>query len=104
MMLGFVHWSDLSIIFCRQSHTKSPMRSARVAINESYKVKAKIRKFILAVNYILAVIICLTLLAQTHIPIVERALYGFGAIFVGMGIRKVVKTLISLDEDNLGEK
>ena len=66
-------------------------------------MKAKIRKFILAVNYIIAVIICLTLVAQTQIPIVERALYGFGAIFLGMGVRRVVKTLMPLDEDNLGK-
>ena len=79
------------------------MRPNRIAINESDKVKATIRKFILAVNYIIAVIICLTLVAQTPIPIIERALYGFGAIFLGMGIRRVVKALMPLDEDNLGE-
>ena len=79
------------------------MRPHRIAINESDKVKATIRKFILAVNYIIAVIICLTLVAQTQIPIIERALYGFGAIFLGMGIRRVVKALMPLDEDNLGE-
>ena len=66
-------------------------------------MKATIRKFILAVNYIIAVIICLTLVAQTQIPIIERAFYGFGAIFLGMGIRRGVKILIPLDEDNLGE-
>jgi len=64
-------------------------------------VKAKIRKFILAVNYIIAVIICLTLVAQTQIPIVERAFCGFGAIFLGMGVRRVVKALLPLNEDNL---
>ena len=79
------------------------MRPNRIAINESDKVKATIRKFILAVNYIIAVIICLTLVAQTQIPIIERALYGFGAIFLGMGVRRVVKALMPLDEDNLGE-
>jgi len=79
------------------------MRPNRIAINESDKVKATIRKFILAVNYIIAVIICLTLVAQTQIPIIERALYGFGAIFLGMGIRRAVKALMPLDEDNLGE-
>ena len=78
------------------------MRPARIAIYESEKVKARIRKIILAANYVVAVIICLTLVAQTQIPIVERALYGFGAIFFGMGVRRVVKTLIPLDEDNLG--
>lgn len=75
----------------------------RIAINETGHVKAKIRKFILAVNYIIIVIICLTLLAQTQIPIVERALYGFGSIFLGMGIRRVVKTLMPLDKDNPAE-
>ena len=79
------------------------MRPNRIAINEGDNVKATIRKFILAVNYIIAVIICLTLVAQTQIPIIDRALYGFGAIFLGMGIRQVVKALMPLDEDNLGE-
>ena len=79
------------------------MRPNRIAINESDKVKATIRKFILAINYIIAVMICLTLVAQTQIPIIERALYGFGAIFLGMGIRRVVKALMPLDENNLGE-
>ena len=73
------------------------------AINESHEVRATIRKFILAVNYTVAVVICLILVAQTQIPFVERAIYGFGTIFLGMGIRRVVKTLMPLDEDNLGE-
>ena len=75
----------------------------KAAINESDKVKATIRKFILAVNYTIAVVICLILVAQTQIPFVERAIYGFGTIFLGMGIRRVVKALMPLDEDNLGE-
>ena len=79
------------------------MRPERVTVYESEEVKATIRKFILAINYIIAVMICLTLVAQTQIPIIERALYGFGAIFLGMGIRRVVKALMPLDEDNLGE-
>ena len=79
------------------------MRPKRISGNESDKVKATIRKYILAINYTIAVIICLTLVAQTQIPIVERALYGFGAIFIGMGIRRVVKTLMPLDEDHMGE-
>ena len=69
----------------------------------SDKVKTTIRKLILAVNYTIALIVCLTLLAQTQMPIVERALYGFGAIFVGMGIRRMVKTLMPLDQDNQGK-
>ena len=72
-------------------------------MNETCDVRAKIRKFILVVNYIIVVIICLTLLAQTQIPIVERALCGFGAIFLGMGVRRAVKTFMPIDEDNLGE-
>tara|TARA_B100001564_G_scaffold354641_1_gene365580 strand:- start:890 stop:1105 length:216 start_codon:yes stop_codon:yes gene_type:complete len=69
----------------------------------SEKVKITIRKLILAVNYTIAVIICLTLLASTQMPIVERTLYGFGAIFLGMGIRRMVKTLMPLDQDNQGK-
>ena len=48
-------------------------------------------------------IICLTLVTQTQIPIAERALYGFGAIFLGMGVRRAVKALMPLDKDNLGK-
>ena len=66
----------------------------------SDKVKTTIRKLILAANYTIALIVCLTLLAQPQMPIVERTLYGFGAIFVGMGIRRIVKTLMPLDQDN----
>ena len=75
----------------------------KLTIGEIDKVKATIQKIILWVNYTIAVVICLILLAQTHIPIVERAIYGFGAIFLGMGIRRVVKTLMPLDEDNPSE-
>ena len=79
------------------------MRQKRTAIYESVKLRVTIRKFILTVNYIIAVIICLILVTQTQTPIVERALYGFGAIFLGMGIRRAVKTLIPLDEDYLSK-
>ena len=64
-------------------------------------MKATIRKFILAVNYTIAVVICLALVAQPQVPIIERALYGFAAILIGMGIRRMVKTLMPLDEDHL---
>ena len=66
-------------------------------------MKATIRKFILAVNYTIAVVICLALVAQPHVPIIERALYGFTAILIGMGIRRMVKTLMPLDEDHMDE-
>ena len=67
-------------------------------------MKATIRKFILAVNYTIAVVICLALVAQPQVPIIERALYGFAAILIGMGIRRMVKTLMPLDEDRMDEK
>ena len=61
------------------------------------------RQFILIGNYTITVIICLILLAQTQMPIVERALFGFGAIFIGMGIRRMIKSVMPLDEDNQGK-
>ena len=64
-------------------------------------MKATVRKFILAVNYTIAVIICLALVAQPQVPIIDRALYGFAAILIGMGIRRMVKTLMPLDEDHM---
>ena len=64
-------------------------------------MKATIRKFILAVNYTIAVVICLALVAQPQVPIIERALYGFAAILIGMGIRRMIKTLMPLDEDHM---
>lgn len=73
----------------------------KLADNEIDKVKVRIKKFILAVNYIITVVICLIMLTQTQIPIIERAFYGFGAIFLGMGIRRMVKAVMPLDEDNL---
>ena len=78
------------------------MRTKTITIIESDKLRATIRKFILATNYAIAAIICLALVTQAQIPIIERALYGFAAIFLGMGVRRLVKTLIPLDEDNLG--
>ena len=76
----------------------------KLADNESNKVKIRFKKFILAANYLVIVVICLILLSQTQIPIIERAFYGFGAIFLGMGMRRMVKTLMPLDEDNLSGK
>ena len=64
-------------------------------------MKATVRKFILAVNYTIAVVICLALVAQPQVPIIERALYGFAAILIGMGIRWMVKTLMPLNEDQM---
>ena len=52
-------------------------------------------------NYTIAVVICLALVAQPQVPIIERALYGFAAILIGMGIRRMVKTIMPLEEDNM---
>ena len=76
----------------------------KLADNERDKVKIRVKRFILAANYLVIVVICLILLSQTQIPIIERAFYGVGAIFLGMGMRRMVKTLMPLDEDNLSGK
>ena len=76
----------------------------KLADNESDKVKIRVKQFILAANYLVIVVICLILLSQTQIPIIERAFYGFGAIFLGMGMRRMVKAVMPLNEDNLSGK
>ena len=47
-------------------------------------MKLKIRAAILALNYAMAVIICLSLLIADQFSIAERAVYGFGAILIGL--------------------
>ena len=64
-------------------------------------MRATIRKFILAVNYTIVVVICLVLVTSTQIPLFERAVFGFGAIFAGIGVRWLVKMLMPLAEDQL---
>ena len=66
-------------------------------------MKATIRKFILAVNYTIVVVICLVLVTSPQLPLLERAIFGFSAIFAGMGVRRVVKMLMPLAEDQLNE-
>jgi hypothetical protein len=58
------------------------------------KMKLKIKAVILALNYAIAVIICLTLLVADQFSLAERAVYGFGAILIGMAIRNIVTTMI----------
>ena len=62
-------------------------------------MKATIRKFILVVNYTIVVIICLVLATSPQLPFLERAIFGFGTIFAGMGVRQLVKMLMPLAED-----
>jgi len=57
-------------------------------------MKLKIRAAILALNYAMAVIICLSLLVADQFSIAERAVYGFGAILIGMAIRNFVTAMI----------
>jgi hypothetical protein len=57
-------------------------------------MKLKIKAVILALNYAIAVIICLTLLVADQFSLAERAVYGFGAILIGMAIRNIVTTMI----------
>ena len=64
-------------------------------------MKATIRKFLLALNYTIVVVICLVLVTSPQIPLFERAVFGFGAIFTGMGVRRLVKMLMPLAEDQL---
>tara|TARA_Y100000589_G_C26673183_1_gene434751 strand:- start:118 stop:333 length:216 start_codon:yes stop_codon:yes gene_type:complete len=68
------------------------------------KVKSKIKKFILAGNYTIVVVICLILLTQTQIPIIERAVYGFGAIFLGIVLRRMINACMRLDEEDINRK
>ena len=62
-------------------------------------MKATIRRFILAVNYTIVVVICLVLVTSPQLPFLERAIFGFGAIFAGMGVRRVVKMSMPLADD-----
>jgi len=57
-------------------------------------MKLKIKAVILALNYAIAVIICLTLLVADQFSLAERAVYGFGAILIGMAIRNIVTTMM----------
>jgi quinolinate synthase len=57
-------------------------------------MKLKIKAVILALNYAIAVIICLALLVADQFSLAERAVYGFGAILIGMAIRNIVTAMI----------
>ena len=76
----------------------------KIAENVTKKVKSKIKKFILAGNYTIVVVICLILLTQTQIPIIERAVYGFGAIFLGIVLRRMINACMRLDEEDINRK
>ena len=61
-------------------------------------MKLKFKAAILFLNYAAAVVICLTLLFADQFSIAERAVYGFGAILIGMAIRNLVTAMIPDEE------
>ena len=62
------------------------------------QMKLKFKAAILFLNYAAAVFICLTLLVADQFSIAERAVYGFGAILIGMAIRNLVTAMIPDEE------
>ena len=53
-------------------------------------MKKVFKNTLLAVNYGIAVAVCLLLIVSNQIPIFEKALIGFGAIAFGMFVRKII--------------
>ena len=53
-------------------------------------MKKVIKNTLLALNYGIAVAVCLLLIISNQIPIFEKALIGFGAIAFGMLVRKII--------------
>ena len=53
-------------------------------------MKKVIKNTLLALNYGIAVAVCLLLIISKQIPIFEKALIGFGAIAFGMLIRRII--------------
>ena len=53
-------------------------------------MKKAVKNILLALNYGVAVAICLLLIISPQIAIFERAFIGFGAIAFGMLIRRII--------------
>ena len=53
-------------------------------------MKDVIKNTLLALNYGIAVAVCLLLIISNHIAILEKALIGFGAIAFGVLIRRII--------------
>ena len=53
-------------------------------------MKKAVKNILLALNYGVAVTICLLLIMSQQIAIFEKALIGFGAIALGMLIRRII--------------
>ena len=56
-------------------------------------MKKALRNTLLALNYGVTVAICLLMIISQQIAIFEEALIGFGAIALGMLIRRVINWL-----------
>ena len=53
-------------------------------------MKNEIKNILLALNYGVTVAICLLLIISQQIAIFEKALIGFGAIALGMLVRRII--------------
>jgi hypothetical protein len=53
-------------------------------------MKNAVRNILLALNYGVTVAICLVLIISQQIAIFEKALIGFGAIALGMLVRRII--------------
>lgn len=53
-------------------------------------MKNVIKNTLLALNYGIAVAVCLSLIISNQIAIFEKALFGFGAIALGMLVRRII--------------
>ena len=57
-------------------------------------MKKIILNAILALNYGVAVAICMILIVSQQFTFGEKAMYGISAIFFGMGVQRLVKKLM----------
>jgi len=61
-------------------------------------MKRFIRNAILALNYGIVLAVCLIALVSPQFTFLQQAGFGFGAIFLGMGIQRLVRRLMPEDE------
>ena len=58
-------------------------------------MKNALKNILLALNYGVTVAICLLLIISQQIAIFEKALIGFGAIAIGMLVRRIIQYVSS---------
>ena len=58
-------------------------------------MKKTVKNILLALNYGITVAICLLLIISQQIAIFEKALIGFGAIAIGMLVRRIIQYVSS---------